>query len=254
MLRSLVIAGLVAAAAFGAAHAEDEGVTSVPPPTPPVKAVLELFTSQGCSSCPPADVVLKGLAERRDIVALSLPVDYWDYLGWKDTFASPKNAERQRTYAKTRGDGAIYTPQVVLNGQTHLNGAKRRDIEAAIESAAANFEKNRIPVRFWHQRNSLFIETGLSPNPDETAEAVIWLAIIQKTADVDIGRGENGGKKLTYTNIVRELTPIGVYKGKPVVIQLARAAIMRPETEAAAVLIQNGRGGPIVGAAWAGLW
>lgn len=87
------------------------------------KAVLELFTSQGCDTCPPADAVLASYAERPDIIALSLPVDIWDYLGWKDTLASEKNSERQKAYARSRGDGAIYTPQVVVNGMMGVNGS-----------------------------------------------------------------------------------------------------------------------------------
>jgi hypothetical protein len=87
--------------------------------------VLELFTSQGCSSCPAADALFKAYAARRDIVALSMPVDYWDYLGWKDTLGSPKFSRRQRDYAKQRGDGQVYTPQVVVNGRTHVVGSSK---------------------------------------------------------------------------------------------------------------------------------
>ena len=86
------------------------------PSFPPPKTVLELFTSQGCDTCPPADQVLASFAARPDVIAISLPVDIWDYLGWKDTLASDKNSERQKAYAKARGDGAIYTPQVIVNG------------------------------------------------------------------------------------------------------------------------------------------
>jgi hypothetical protein len=89
----------------------------------PAKDVLELFTSQGCDTCPPADQVLAKFAERPNIIAISLPVDIWDYLGWKDTLASDKNSERQKAYAKARGDGAIYTPQVVVNGMIGVNGS-----------------------------------------------------------------------------------------------------------------------------------
>ncbi len=85
--------------------------------------MLELFTSQGCDTCPPADHVLASYAQRPDIIAISLPVDIWDYLGWKDTLASDKNSERQKFYAKARGDGAIYTPQVVVNGMIGVNGS-----------------------------------------------------------------------------------------------------------------------------------
>ena len=91
----------------------------------PIRAVIELYTSQGCSSCPPADALLQKYAADPGVIALSMPVDYWDYLGWKDTFATPRNTDRQRAYAKARGDGAIYTPQAVVNGTMHANGAQK---------------------------------------------------------------------------------------------------------------------------------
>ena len=104
----------------------------------PLKGVIELFTSQGCSSCPPADALLKVLAEDRDLIALSLPIDYWDYLGWKDTLASHRNTERQSAYAAARGDGAIYTPQVVINGVAHVVGSDRGEIEPPFNALDAN--------------------------------------------------------------------------------------------------------------------
>ena len=115
---------------------------TVPQPVP-ARAVIELFTSQGCSSCPPADVVLQDYAKDPGVIALSFPVDYWDYLGWKDTLASPRNSERQRAYAKVRGDGAIYTPQAVVNGVTHVNGALKADIASAIDATTKKIEADR---------------------------------------------------------------------------------------------------------------
>src|SRR5690348_10876657 len=107
------------------------------PQAPSDKAVLELFTSQGCSSCPPADVLLGELAKKPGIVTLSYSVDYWNYLGWRDTLSSSANSQRQRDYAQMRGDGSVYTPQMVVNGITHVNGAN----EAAIEMAMRSTEK-----------------------------------------------------------------------------------------------------------------
>ncbi len=104
-------------------------------------AVVELFTSQGCSSCPNADAVLGRLAKRDDIIALSLSVDYWDYLGWKDTLASPKFTERQRAYGKVRGDGAIYTPQLVVNGLAHVNGSDEGEIGRLIDKTAKTLSR-----------------------------------------------------------------------------------------------------------------
>jgi len=219
---------------------------------PPIRAVIELFTSQGCSSCPPADELLKTYAENKDVLALSLPIDYWDYLGWKDTFASPGNTERQRAYAKALGIGPVYTPQAVISGMSQALGSSKKDIDEAIEETAAALDARRVPVRFLRQSSNIIIATGGAPDGAEVKEATIWLAVVQKSGSLPIKRGENSGKSLTYTNIVRQLTPVGLWNGKPLTIQLAQAAIMRPETEDLIVLIQEGNG-PIIGAARLGL-
>lgn len=219
----------------------------------PIKSVIELFTSQGCSSCPPADALLKHYAERTDVVALSLPVDYWDYLGWKDTLASPRNSQRQRAYAKSRGDGAVYTPQVVVNGVAHVVGSRAGEIEAAIAKTDRAFQDHQVPVRFWREGSALVIQTGEAPPGMPAKEAIVWLAVVQKTVDVPVKRGENSGRTLTFYNVARELTPVGTWNGKPIMIRLALAALMRPDTEACAVLLQQGEAGPIIGAAWMGM-
>jgi len=160
------------------------------------------------------------------------------YLGWKDTLASPRNSERQRAYAKARGDGAIYTPQVVVNGMNHVNGALKADIMSAIEQTQKELATSRVPLWFWQEANTL----------------TIWLGVVQSTATVEIKQGENTGKTLVYTNVVRELTPIGLWKGQVMRIQIPRAAVMLPETQKSVVLIQEGKAGPIIAAAWAGLF
>lgn len=221
-----------------------------------MRSVVELFTSQGCSSCPPADALLQTLAADPKLIALTFPVDYWDYLGWKDTLASPRNSDRQRAYAKARGDGAIYTPQLIVNGLTHVNGAQKRDINSAIEETSRQLEAKRIPIWFWQERNTINIATGTIPSSQVGAirEATIWFGVVQASASVDIKRGENAGKTLVYTNVVRELTPIGLWRGQSMKIQIPRAAIMLPETQKSVVLIQEGKAGPIIAAAWAGLF
>lgn len=218
-----------------------------------IRAVLELFTSQGCSSCPPADALLKTYANDPSIVALSMPVDYWDYIGWKDTFAVPQNAERQKAYAKARGDGAIYTPQIVVNGLLHVNGAQKAEIDNAIELTAHNAGLPRVPIHFWQEANTLNIAAeGVE---DSTIhEATIWLGVVQTEGSVQIENGENAGQKLLYTNVVRQLTPVGLWKGQPILIQIPRAAVMQPATQKSVVLIQEGKAGAIIGAAWTGLW
>lgn len=228
---------------------EDARLTS----SRPVKSVVELFTSQGCSSCPPADALLKRYAERTDIVALSLPVDYWDYLGWKDTLASPRNTQRQRAYARARGDGEVYTPQVVVNGVAHTVGSNASRIDHALAESGAAFQARQVPVRVWHEGSALVVQAGEAPAGSDATEAIVWLAVVQKTVEVPVKRGENGGRTLTFYNVARELTPVGTWNGKSMAIRLARTALMRPETETCAVLLQKGEGGPIIGAAWMGL-
>lgn len=221
-----------------------------------MRSVVELFTSQGCSSCPPADALLHTLAADPKLIALTFPVDYWDYLGWKDTLASSRNSDRQRAYAKARGDGAIYTPQLIVNGLVHVNGAQKGDILNAIEETNKQLANKRIPIWFWQERNTINIATGAIPQNQLSAmrEATIWFGVVQASAAVDIKHGENAGKTLVYTNVVRELTPIGLWRGQSMKIQIPRAAIMLPETQKSVVLIQEGKAGPIIAAAWAGLF
>jgi hypothetical protein len=215
-----------------------------------VTAVLELFTSQGCSSCPPADALLKTLSAKRGVMALSLPVDYWDYIGWKDTFASPKNTARQRAYARIFSGGAVYTPQVVVNGTAGVVGSDKSAIEDAIARTSSDLSNKRVPVRMWHQGSTIVIETGAAPDGASPKEATVWFAVLTKSGQVSVKGGENNGKSLSYVNVVREMTPVGVWTGKPAIIQLAIAAVMRPDTEESIVLIQEGTNGPIIGAAW----
>jgi len=248
------LAGFLVVAWAGKTVATGAGdAPQLDPGTPVITAVVELFTSQGCSSCPPADALLRTYAERSDIVALSLPVDYWDYLGWKDTFASPKNSDRQRAYAKTRGDGAVYTPQVVVNGVAHVNGASARELDQTIKAQVESFSRSRVPVRFWRNSTLLVIDIGMPPGDGaEIKDATIWLAVVQRSGTVEIRRGENDGRTVTYSNIVRELAPIGMWSGKPMTLRIAQRAIMQPGTETCAVLLQQGTSGPIIGAAWLG--
>jgi hypothetical protein len=214
----------------------------------PVKATVELFTSQGCSSCPPADALFEHYAARTDIVALSFPVDYWDYLGWKDTLASAKFTERQRAYAKGKGK-QVYTPEVVVSGIVSVIGSRKSDIDKAIENAAAALAPIRPPVRLRLEEDKLTIEVGEAPAGELVKEATLWLALVAKSITVTIRRGENEGKTVTYFNVVRELTPVGMWSGKPLTVHLERDAVLRPGIDACAVLVQQGMAGPIVGAA-----
>jgi hypothetical protein len=213
-------------------------------------SVVELFTSQGCSVCPPADALLKSYAERSDVIALSLPVDYWDYLGWKDTLASPKFTGRQRAYAKARGDGEVYTPQVVVNGAVRVVGTKRGEIDRAIERTSKTLAAARVAMRVWTNNQTVTVEVGAAADPGASSAGTVWVAAVQPRADVEIRHGENRGRKLTYYNVVRDLTAVGMWSGRSTRIQLQHGAVVRSGSERCAVLLQQGTTGPIIGAAW----
>ncbi|MHA1523914.1 MAG: DUF1223 domain-containing protein [Alphaproteobacteria bacterium] len=210
--------------------------------------VIELFTSQGCSSCPPADAYLGDLTKRSDILALSFAVDYWDFLGWKDTFGSPANSERQRVYARARGDGQVYTPQIVINGQRHEVGSHRPNVEAAIKATSAARSARDVAVSIKIKGDAVNIKVGDGENR-VADDATIWLVLYQKKASVKIGRGENGGRTVVYHNIVRKMTPIGMWSGGSEAFSLPRKELTMPGYDGCAVLVQAKNSGPILGAA-----
>ena len=250
LLSGIWAGSLVLASMAGAAGAQDRGSGSgAGTGAPQLKAVLELYTSQGCNSCPPADALLQSYTRRDDIVALTLPVDYWDYIGWKDTFASPKFSARQRAYAKIRGDGRVYTPQVVINGLAHVVGSSQRDIDRAIDDTAGQVAKARVPVSVRVEGDRVIVEAGDGTADATAKDATIWLAAIQPEGEVAIRAGENRGRSLKYYNIVRELMPVGMWTGKATRFEISRDALKVPGAERCAVIVQSGSAGPIVGAA-----
>ena len=254
----MLMAGVVGAAFFAlSANAAEPPPGNAAAPgdaanVVPVAAVVELFTSQGCASCPDADKLFETYVNRRDVIAMSLPIDYWDYLGWKDTLASPKNTERQRAYAKERGDGAVYTPQVVVNGIAHAVGSDQAAIERQIARTAMEFARKRVPMRFWRTSSMLVVEAASAPVDVKVGEATIWLATVSADVEVEIKRGENNGRSLKYHNVVNELTPIGTWSGQPVRVQIASHPFIKPGNMRYAVIMQEGATGPILGAAWLG--
>jgi hypothetical protein len=249
LMRCIALLSLALAFAGMPGVAQSQGATSAVPAGSGTPTVIELYTSQGCSSCPPADALLARLADRGEIITLSLSVDYWDYLGWKDTLANPKFTERQRAYAKVRGDGAIYTPQVIVNGLAHVNGSDEGQILRAIEKTGKTVAPQRVPIRLSEDKGKVIIEAGIAPPGIAVKDATLWLAVMSPKVEVPIGRGENKGKKVTYVNVVRELMPIGSWSGKALVVHLERHAVVRPGADRCAVLLQQGHAGPIVGAA-----
>jgi hypothetical protein len=238
------LAGFASSAQAQSANAlSSASFTSAP------KAVVELYTSQGCSSCPAADALLNRLAERDDIIAVSLSVDYWDYLGWKDTLAQAKFSERQKAFAKALGDGMVYTPQIVVNGAVHVNGSDEGSISAAIAKTNKSIAASHVPVRLSTAGDKLVVEIGTAPKGAASKEATIWLAVISPSVQVPITRGENKGKTVTYSNVIRDLMPIGTWNGTSMTVQLQRHSIVHEGAERCAVLVQEGLAGPIVGAA-----
>lgn len=240
-LTTLVGASVVVASALAPdGRAEDPGAKPM--------AVLELFTSQGCSACPPADALLARLALREDVMALTLPVDYWDYLGWEDTLATPENTVRQRSYAETRGDNQVYTPQMVVNGMAHAVGKKLPQIQAAMDSTEASLEGQRVSLDLVGDSETLTINIGPAA-ANSSNSGIVWVMLLQREVTVAIERGENRGKTITYHNVVRRMMPIGKWSGKATTLNLPIRHLLRDETEACAVLLQQGSAGPILAAA-----
>lgn len=209
--------------------------------------VVELFTSQGCSSCPPADAFLGELTRRDDVIALTLPVDYWDYLGWQDTLATPAYTNRQQSYARQRGDRQVYTPQMVFNGRAHAIGSQRSAVERAIEAEQAFAEDGAVMVTIASTDDAIMVTAA--GREGEVVDATLWLLLTSKAEDVQIGRGENGGRSLTYYNVVRMMMPIGQWQGEAVEISLPKTDLMEGYDGCTAILQVDGSG-PILGAAY----
>jgi len=210
------------------------------------KAILELFTSQGCSSCPPADRLLGEYADRDDVLVLSFNVDYWDYLGWKDTLASRDNSDRQRAYAAARDDRDVYTPQIVVNGRGHIVGSDKKAIDAEIAKSTGL----PVPIELSETDDAVTVHVGANPSAEK---ATLWLVLYQRQVSVPVERGENTGKTLTYSNVVRKLRPIAMWNGEAMNVDLPKSEMEKVKTKRCAVLLQDendaGQPGPILGAA-----
>jgi hypothetical protein len=203
----------------------------------PAPAVVELFQSQGCSSCPPANANINAIAARDDLVVLSFGVTYWDDLGWKDTFASPQYTARQYAYARGLGHSGVATPQVVINGRRDVTGIDGGDLATAIRTTARSGAA-AIAV------SPTIVTVGAGPAPGRPAD--VWLVRYDPAVrQVAIRRGENGGRTLPHRNIVRQLTRIGAWTGGAQTYAVAPAA----DGLATAVLVQAPNGGPILAAA-----
>ena len=229
----LALAALLSAAAF----------TLTPAQAETVKGVVEIFTSQGCSSCPPADKVFGEVIEQNGVIGLAWHVDYWDYLGWKDTFSSPAATSRQRAYARGIGERGVYTPQIIVNGDTVAkNSSFRQSIASALSGS--------LPVSLDAKLSdgSLVVTAG-----DGGGSANLVLVTYDSSQNVPIERGENAGTTVNYRHAVQGVQTIGMWKGKSLTIELPGSEYAPKKGQGCAVLLQKvskgGAPGAILGAA-----
>lgn len=216
-----------------------------------LQSVVELFTSQGCSSCPPADAYLSELAQKDDVLALAFHVDYWDYLGWKDTLALPTNTQFQRDYQMVFESRSIYTPQMVINGRSHLVGSDRKSIQKELAQHAATNQNLIVDVDMV-ERNGLISINAMGQDVGDM-EAVVEVVYFRPQSDVVVKRGENAGRTLTYINAVTKVDMIGMWKGEAKSFDLPMTEMAGNKAENCAVLIRemrkDGLPGAIIGAA-----
>lgn len=198
--------------------------------------LLELFTSQGCSSCPPADAVLRELSTRRDVLALGFHVDYWDALGWVDPFASPAFTARQHAYARQHGF-QVYTPQLVVDGATALVGSRRAQAEDEIIAAAAR--RQAAPATI--SRDGRMVRAALGKTTEAGAAGEVWLISFDRELATTIRSGENAGKRIIYPNVVRSIRKLADWSNTPLMLDELLAADERGERLALVVQAPAGR-------------
>jgi hypothetical protein len=201
------------------------------------RGVVELFTSQGCSSCPAADKLAGELARDPSLVVLSLAIDYWDYLGWKDTLALPGHANRQRAYSKVRGDREVYTPQVVVNGVTHVIGSDKQAIENAVTQTHKQAGMLSVPVSLSVAGDQISVSVPATAN---TAKGEIWLCPVTRSVPVEVGKGENSGQTITYSNVVRRWVKLGEWTGAARTYKVPVSDVTAVGGDAVAVVVQAG--------------
>lgn len=224
MKRISALGALMLTAAIGASPGNAE----------PVRGVVELFTSQGCSSCPPADKILGEFSDRNGVITLAWHVDYWDYLGWKDTFSSSAFTKRQRSYASALGTNSVFTPQIIVNGRTVAdNGSFNRSISSSLGGLP-------VAVNAKTKAGKLTIDVGAG-----AGAANLYLVTYSESRTVKIGRGENRGRDIVYRHAVSGIKNIGKWTGGAMNLTL-------PAGGTCAILLQRPGLGEILGAASCG--
>ena len=201
--------------------------------------VVELFTSQGCSSCPPADKVFSEIVDRDDVIAIALHVDYWDYLGWKDEFADPSFTKRQRAYARAASSRTVYTPQMIVGGRDHIVGTRPMELADLIQKHKSSAN----PVKVTLQRDGDRVR--IAATGDVGNGAVVHILTYTPKATVSIRRGENAGRTLDYHNTVNKMVEVAKWNGA----SEYRASVQMPNNAPVVVLVQQKGAGPILGAA-----
>jgi hypothetical protein len=207
--------------------------------------VVELFPSQGCSSCPPADAILGELSERDDVLALSLHVEYWDYLGWADPFASAEHTGRQRQYARRFGLHYVYTPQMVIQGSLQVTGSDRARVLAGIKESR---DGPSASLRLWrHDDGGLTVD--VADPPADAMDAMVWIVVYDREHVSTIEAGENRGRTIRYRNVVKGLRRLGAWRGAELVVAPRLANQMTADADYCAALLQSAEDGRILGAA-----
>ncbi len=212
--------------------------------------IVELFTSQGCSSCPAADAYLKSLKDRPGVVALSYHVDYWDYLGWRDTLGGAEYSQRQYDYAKSRGDSNVYTPQLVINGGKDYVASQRPVVSGAIDAAFAENPGRSVDIAMSDNKTDVMINIAAG---DPIKEATLWLMAFAPSVATEIKKGENAGRTVEYYNVVRKMVPAGMWHGAPAKILLPKSSVIPEDCTGWVALLQEGKVGRIIGAATGGV-
>lgn len=227
---SMPIAAIATSIFSFSVHAEDKVMHPV---------VFELFTSQGCSSCPPADAIASGYADQEGVLLLSYHVNYWDNLGWKDPYGSAANTDRQREYARYFSARNVYTPQAVIQGGFNVVGSNRTAVQNALRNGAKT--EQWIPVKLSLSGRKISISLPAS----NALDANVILVGYQKFSENDVTRGENAGSRLSHRNSVKNVTLLGSWHGNEIALKQDK-----PEGDGVAVLIQSTSNGKIIGAAW----
>ena len=207
--------------------------------------VVELFTSQGCSSCPQADAFVGELQSRHDVIAMSFNIDYWDYIGWRDTLASHENTLRQQAYSKVLPSHQIYTPQMVIDGDEDVAGNQRDNAMQIIEKCKKEDIAERIPVTLRLVGDEVDVALGAGAHRNAT----VWMAHTLGARVVDIASGENRGRTITYHNVVRSFAAVGKWSGEALSLRLPVKGQPGENSDGIVVWVQSGEMGQILGAA-----